>query len=207
MNIYQFHITLYRQIKRTLFGPFSKLRKYNICMWHAGRCGSTVIADLIRQDGRIDWGGEILEGDPKKMFKKGYEKDYALNIINKKINKRQKLSGLKPFGFEMKLWHYERIELPFSDVLRLLQDIGFNRHIILERKNYLRIGASAKVAKATGNFHYKTGEKRKHKKVYFDVSNKNLMDGIKIHEDFYNQLKSELPAGHLYLCYEDDIEV
>ena len=47
--------------------PFSILRPLNICMWHIGRCGSTVVGNLWDQDSCIVWGSEILEAYSKKV--------------------------------------------------------------------------------------------------------------------------------------------
>ncbi len=116
-----------------LYSPFSVLRDLNICMWHIGRCGSTVIADLIQQDGRIDWGGEILEDFSKNPPPKAIKSSDIPKEVYRKIKKRQRIAGYRPFGFEMKLWHYERLKLEFEEVFEILQQLGFNKNIVLER--------------------------------------------------------------------------
>ena len=193
-------------VKALAYWPFSLMRNTNICMWHTGRCGSTVIADLIKQDGRIDWAEEILESfskmPPPEILEKG---DFRHQIFHR-INKRQKLAALRPFGFEMKIWHYKRFNLDFDEAYEIIKRIGFSKHIILERKNYLRVGVSAKVAATTGQSHLKSGQERKTHKVTIDVSDNRLYEGIKLHEDFYRELKQKLPKDSLYICYEDDVE-
>jgi hypothetical protein len=188
-------------------GPFSLFRKTNICMWHTGRCGSTVLADLIKKDGRIDWGSEILEGVSINPPLQALNNDeIAKHLVYRIINKRQKIAATRPFGFEMKLWHYKRLNLEIPDVLNILDKIGFNKHIILERRNYLRVGVSAKVAKASGQTHLMQGQKIRPTKIEFNVSDDRLQKGIELHEKFYRDLKKILPSGFLYICYEDDIE-
>ncbi|MBC2709802.1 MAG: hypothetical protein HGJ94_01940 [Desulfosarcina sp.] len=193
-------------LKSLLYGPFSLLRTFNVCMWHTGRCGSTVIEDLIKKDGRIDWGSEILESFSKNPPQKIIDNGDIKKQIYRKINKRQKLAAFRPFGFEMKLWHYKRLNIEFEDVFEILQKIGFNKNIILERKNYLRVVVSAKVAGATSQSHIKQGQERKFATIKLDVFDDRLHEVIKIHERFYQDLKENLPPGFLYICYEDDIE-
>lgn len=175
-------------------------------MWHPGRCGSTVIADLIQQDGRIDWAGEILErfskNPPPKIMKSG---DIPKEVY-RKIKKRQRIAGYRPFGFEMKLWHYKRLELEFEEVIEILQQLGFNKNIVLERKNYLRRGVSGEVARTVGQFHLKQGQERKSTKIKINVSDDSYLNWLKFQERYYQELKEKLPRDFLYLCYEDDIE-
>jgi hypothetical protein len=175
-------------------------------MWHAGRCGSTVIADLIQQDGRIDWAGEILEGFSKNPPSKAKNRSDVSEKIYRKIQKRQWQAGYHPFGFEMKLWHYNRLNMEFEEIAEILQRLGFNKNIVLERKNYLRIGVSAKIALATGQPQLRRGQQRRSIKVRIDVNDDRLCKGIDCHKHFYSELKEKLPSDFLYICYEDDIE-
>lgn len=214
MKVLNIEKTLFKSLRRKIvfnlksciYGPFSVLRNLNICMWHSGRCGSSVVADLIKQDGRIDWGGEILEifsnNPPPKLINSG-------NIskeVYRKINKRQRLAGYRPFGFEMKHRHYERLKLEFDEVLKIVKQLGFNKNIILERKNYLRVIVSATISQKTGKWHKPRDQRMKLTKIKVNVSNDGLLNNIKFHEHFYHELKDKLPQDLLYLCYEDDIE-
>jgi len=50
----------------------------------------------------------------------------------------------------MKLWHYKRLGLELEEVIEMLQHLGFNKNIVLGRKNHLRAGVSGKIALTTG---------------------------------------------------------
>jgi len=189
-----------------LYGPLSMLRDLNICMWHTGRCGSTVIADLIMQDGRITWGGELLEGVSKRWSQNTISNDISEKIY-RKIKKVQMIAGWRPFGFEMKLWHHKRLELEFDQVYSIVQKLGFNKHIILERKNYLRQAVSWHVARARGQTHLKKGQQRELVKIKLNVNeDSRLLYGLRLYTDYYKELREKLPEESLYLCYEDDIQ-
>jgi len=176
-------------------------------MWHTGRCGSSVIADLIRQDGRIHWAGEILEGYSKIWSQKNIMNGDISKQIYRKIKKRQMIAGWRAFGFEMKLWHHKRLNLEFEEVFGILQQLSFNNNILLERKNYLRQTVSWQVAKARGQIHLRQGQERKLVKIKLNVSDDSrLLYGLRLYTHYHQELKEKLPQDFLYLCYEDDIQ-
>lgn len=106
----------------------------------------------------------------------------------------------------MKLYHYIRLKLELEKVIEILQELGFNKNIILERKNYLRTYVSWEVSQKTGQVHLKRGQERKSAKIKVNVSDDTLLNKMKLHECFHNELKERLPQDFLYICYEDDIE-
>lgn len=175
-------------------------------MWHSGRCGSTVIADLISDDGRIVWDSEILENfsqnPPPILLANGA----MLERVGQIIAAQQRSAGLKPFGFEMKLWHYKRLGLELDKVYGLLRRMRFGKHIILERRNHLRALVSGRVAFASGEWHIQKGQEVKPTLIKFNASDACLHDEIKLHEKFYEDLKATLPTESFYMSYEDDIE-
>lgn len=171
-------------------------------MWHTGRCGSSVVADLIRRDGRIDWAGEILERPSIEWT--GLNAEDALRRCRGAIDRRRYDAGRRPFGFEMKLWHYRRFELTTLGVRQMVSSLGFEKHIVLERKNYLRQRVSGRVAEESGRYHRKSGEEPAAVSVTIDLD--TLMHFIALCEGFYGTIRATL-SDHLYLTYEDDIEV
>ena len=196
-------------LKTILYGPLSALRDLNVCMWHTGRCGSTVIADLINQDGRIHWAGEILEGYTNKIWsqKKIVDGNDSKKQIYRRINKRQKAAGRHPFGFEMKHDHHQKLNVEFDDALKIIKQLRFDKYILLERKNYLRQAVSWRVAVARGKTHLVKGQKRKLVKININVTDEDtLLNGLKSHTQYHKELKEKLPPDFLYLCYEDDIQ-
>lgn len=191
------------QIFRTVLNaPFSVFRPFNVCLWHAGRCGSTVLADLLGQDGRFSWGGEILERYSKEV-EAGNRQSKAWNGTKRRIRAKQLAGGAKIFGFEIKVWHLRRMEIETSRMLDFLRKQGYEKHIILERKNFLRIFVSGVVGRATSKLHYKMGEKRVFKKIYIDPE--EVRHTLPIFESYYQEIKTLLPKDSLIISYEDDI--
>lgn len=178
----------------------SAFQPFRVCMWHTGRCGSSVVADLISRDGRIYWAGEILDRPSKEWS--GLSADEALYRCRKAINWKRYEAGRAPFGFEMKLWHYHRLGLTTPEVHRMVARLGFGKHIVLERRNYLRQRVSGRVAEESGRYHRRAGQNAAAEKVKIDLE--NLMDVIQLWEGF-GGIRAEL-GDHLHLTYEDDIE-
>lgn len=179
----------------------STFQPFRICMWHTGRCGSSVIADLVSRDGRICWAGEILERPSKEWS--GLSGEEALRRCRKAINRRRYEAGRSPFGFEMKLWHHHRLGLTATDMYGLTTELGFRSHVVLERKNHLRQHISGELARLTGRYHRRAGAPASAATLRVDTE--RLMLGVDWFETYHAELRRMLP-GHLYLTYEDDIE-
>jgi len=180
----------------------SRYQPFRVCLWHTGRCGSSVVADLIRRDGRIDWAGEVLERPSIEWA--GFSGEGALRRCREAISRRRYDAGRMPFGFEMKLWHYHRLDLTTLGVRNMVAGLGFEKHVVLERRNYLRQRVSGRVAEESGRYHRRAGEKPAAVTITIDLD--TLMHFIELCEGFYGTIRAAL-SDHLYLTYEDDIEV
>lgn len=186
----------------SIVGRFtSQFQPFRVCMWHAGRCGSSVIADLVSRDGRIYWAGEILENPSHEWA--GLPRDEALQCCRTAIDRKRYQAGRTPFGFEMKMWHHKRLGLTKEDMRYLTIDLGFRLHIVLERKNHLRQHVSGEIGKLTGTFHRREGSTASTRTLTVDPE--GVMRGAESYERYFADLRSMLP-GHLHLTYENDIE-
>ena len=182
--------------------PFSALRRFNVCMWHSGRCGSSVLGDLLRQDGRIVWGKEILERYSKKVEARNLQ-GAAWQGAKRRIRYNQLIAGARIFGFEMKIWHLKRMGVEPKTAWGFLKQQKYDKQIILERKNYLRVIVSGFVGQATSKLHCKTGESPVSAKIRLHL--RSLRNGLRIFTKFYDEMKRLLPESSLLITYEDDI--
>jgi hypothetical protein len=182
--------------------PFSIFRPFNICMWHIGRCGSTVVGNLLSQDSRIVWRSEILETYSKRVEARNLQHS-AWEGAKRRIRYKQLTAGSRIFGFEMKVWHLKRIGVKSKTVYNFLRDQKFDKHIILERKNYLRAEVSGCVGLAISKMHLKIGEPPVSAKIHLDM--KDVYEHMKLFDHFINEMKSILPENCLKITYEDDI--
>ncbi len=190
-------------LSRVVKGAFLFPREANICLWHAGRCGSTVLSSLLESDGRFDWKGEYLEkrskivesgkGDVEQIWRQG------LRSLKNDIF----TSNVKYLGIEMKLWHAVRFGKDAKYIFNSLMGLGFNRHVILERRNYLRVYLSGRVLVASGVSHTNSEKNIYNKQIIVDVE--NALKEVVLCDEFYRNLKATLPTDSLYLSYEDHI--
>jgi hypothetical protein len=198
MNLHQ----IPRAVRTFLNAPLSIFRPYNICLWHAGRCGSTVLGDLFMQDGRIVWGGEILESYSKQI-EAGNLQSAPWSEVKRRIRKNQRAAGSKIFGFEMKVWHLIRMGFEPAKMLEFLKEQRYEKHIILERKNYLRIIVSSAVAIATSKFHCRLEENPIPQRIHISLEEVRFL--LQIYDQYYKELKKLLSDEFLLITYEDDI--
>lgn len=199
-------MSLRRRIKRlplTIRDAFSTFPDFNICLWHAGRCGSTVLASLIDEDGRLNWKGEYFEKLSKDVELRGSAPEECWQTGVSKLEEIARTKDRRPLGIEMKLWHLMRMQKHVRDVYYALYPNPFDKHIVLERRNYLRIYLSGQVLHASGTSHIKDEKATYSEKVTIDVP--ELVSEIEICHKFYKDLRDALPSDHLYLTYEDDI--
>lgn len=182
--------------------PFSIFRPLNICMWHIGRCGSTVVGNLLNQDSRIVWDSEILEIYSKKVEARNFQ-HAAWKSAKRRIRYKQLTAGSKIFGFEMKVWHLKRIGVEPKTVLNFLKRQNFDKHIILERKNYLRAEVSGSVGLAIKKMHLKIGEPPVSVKIHLNM--KDVYENMGLFDHFIGEMKRLLPENSLNITYEDDI--
>lgn len=123
------------------------------------------------------------------------------------------------FGFETKFQHLDEngldIELP--KYLEKLQNLGFDKFILLERKNYLRQAISVARGQLTKTWHLSRGEKKPEFPVFEINVDKIGLGGhdremIRCFEFLKNSYENAVQAmrareiDFLPLSYEDDLE-
>jgi len=182
--------------------PFSFFRPFNVCMWHVGRCGSTVVGDLLNQDGRIVWGSEILEPYSREVETRNLQPK-AWKGAKRRIRYKQLMAGARIFGIEMKVWHLKRIGVEANTVLNFLKRNKYDKHILLERKNYLRVIVSGYAGLSSSKWHSKIGENPVSAEIRLDL--KVVNNHLRLFGQFFDEMKRILPENHLVITYEDDI--
>jgi hypothetical protein len=190
---------------------FSKTRK--IAMFHTGRCGSTVLANLISQNPMIFWDGEVYEKACRSRILKWHQ---TADIIQW-ANLRSYFAG-RFYGFEIKLntdghGNYRQIKSDLSQFIKQLLDADFKNFIVLSRRNYLRQIVSGAVGYQTQKWQQPSHEKPLLTKLELDIDNvpygydkKPLLSRFAEFDTTYRLLDDVL--GHqkvLRLYYEADI--
>lgn len=206
---------LLRSLRGWMLGPvFSRYRRGNVAMFHIGRCGSSVVGNLLDQHPKIYWDGEIyhrfLKSPPKESGSGTYRK--PIDPLEY-VRKRMTLAGERFYGCEVKFYHLDLLDSELAEYVKELENLGFGHFIILERKNYLRKVVSSIIAKKTSRFHQPSHRKAALNRIVLDPSDvcidsdsKPLLDYLQTYQDRFRTLKGLLSHREaLHLTYEDHV--
>lgn len=200
----------------SLIGILAKMRqpKGLIAMLHYGRCGSTVLGDLLNQHPEILWDSEIFD----KMLRNKLFKDYWRSDPIRLLRIRMLLAGNQHYGFETKchpLYDLRKsiLNMSVTHYLETLKQLGYRNFIVLKRRNYLRQQVSIEVAWQNNQaWHQPAQAKATLKSIRLDVdkvwfgNQKPLLESFEERDQGYAELESLLARDRtLHLTYEDHI--
>lgn len=188
-----------------------------VAMYHIGRSGSTVLCDLLAKNPKISW-----EEEPFEPFYSGGWRGGKHRLMGKILLRSPKL-GLQFkrqfgrcdwFGFDVKFYHWRDQKISTLDSLALLEKAGYERVIILKRRNFLRKVVSSVIALKRKSYHsVEEGYGKSIGKVELEVGG-ILIDGDRLpllerfagwDRSFDEIEQGSKKYGHLHLNYEDDI--
>ena len=188
-------------------------------MFHIGRCGSGVLADLMEQHRSIAWDGELLKprrfhrqlGFPVRHLRPGSPaRARALLMIV-----RKRLAAADPataYGFETKFFHLEREGVGVDQFLGLVRNEGVDRFVVLRRRNTLHTVVSGLLAARAGR-HHETAPTPRPEPIVIDPDNialdrtiTPLVDLLDRWERNYADLEQRLSGDStLTLTFEDHV--
>lgn len=174
------------------------------CMFHVGRSGSTVLADQLGQHPGLAWAGELL--DPKRI-RLGPRTALAL------VEATARAAGERGFGFETKFYHLRRAGLGLGDFVARLDALGFDRFLVVRRRNLLRKVVSSQVARASRSWHLPAGTAAALHTIRIDPDrvpveggHRPLVEIIELYLADFRALDAALGGRpRLDLVFEDDI--
>lgn len=204
--------TIYRKSVETLN---SATRKQSVVMFHIGRCGSTVLCNMLNKHKSINWEGEIFESYTQP-------KNHSVEDVSSWIKENMNKKVSHTYGFEVKYlpWlhlHQNCIDMTIPEYISLLKQLNFSKFIVLHRNNYLKHTISGQVGYKKQQWH-STKKTDKPDKINIDVNSiptgftfgvwqHTMLDLFDRIDDSYNILKESLSSDDcLFLTYEDDIE-
>jgi hypothetical protein len=182
-----------------------------VVTFHIGRCGSTVLGDLLNQHPRVQWLGEIHEWP--EFRDQAAPAGPGSELIRRL---RTRLPAVqKPFiGVEAKFFHLHDHGVALDEFLSELRAEGKCRFIVLRRRNYLRKIVSSLAARQRGRWFVKPGTVLpparlaiNPDRVCIDGDAQPLIDYLEDWDAQFAQLDAALLGEDpLPLAYEDDIE-
>ena len=185
---------------------WKRTRRNNVVVIHAGRCGSTVLCDLLGQSRRIHNAGEVFNPANEQRMKLLRELGDPIRILEhemRPIDRKYFLFATKPFREETQ----EALTGEVPQYLRRLRDVGFRRFIVLERRNDLRRRVSGLVAFKTRVWHSTVRPDQPQRVCFPEEDIVALPSRIAAVQREHREMRSLLGEKHrLDLFYEDDIE-
>jgi len=186
-----------------------KKRHKNIVMLHAGRTGSSVIADMLSQHTNIKWNGEIYLDYPKYLT--FFTSDPIQFLIYKMYQKHSKI-----YGFELKALKNQHLEmfikLSLEEYLEEITNLGYSYFIFLKRKNLLRRYISIIQMLETNVYHTTKNPVKPRiitintKNIWINNQKTDLINYFKILEKEYDDVQKIIKKyNFLYLSYEEDV--
>lgn len=205
------------RVTRKFVRPVTSLfRPGAVAMFHIGRCGSTVLTDLLRQNKKICWDGEIYQAHCNWLESKGIV--LSPNSLRGQspfelLQRHMRFSGARYYGFEIKFYNLRCYGIDTEVFVREIERLGIKRFILLERRNYLRKIVSSVVAEKAGQYHVRIGSKSKLVRVKIEIDELNLdydrkplLEHLRgFRDDVVNFQRLMNGRGFLKLTYEDDI--
>lgn len=201
-------MTPYRGVNRLLNSHY---RKKKLVMLHHGRCGSSVLGNLLNQHPKIYWAGEIFEA-----YMKGSKRSQP-NFVEQTLKNSSNMRTSELYGFETKYLAEQHlsegcINMTLKAYIAQLRDLGYEHFILLHRSNYLRRAISAEIARQQQSWHTQTTIKTAQKitldinKVTIGIANRSLLESFESLDASYEKLQTLLqPTKVLVLSYEKDI--
>ncbi|MET0566982.1 MAG: hypothetical protein ABW021_11125 [Acidimicrobiia bacterium] len=181
-----------------------------VAMLHVGRCGSTVVAEMLGRHPAISWDGEVFED--KVRSKIGFEEVPPREFLINRIGDTPEI-----YGFEIKYLpsHHPRIlGLDLAGLLDLTDSVGVNHYVTLHRHNYLRRVVSGVIGRERRRWHRTSDETMPDTSVRVDLNavpfgpRQPLLAVFEEMKQGEADLKSALSdRAALHLTYEDDVAV
>ena len=144
---------------------YYRIRKNNVCMMHVGRCGSTVLANMMDQHPNIYWEGEFFSKSRLPRLFRHYDTEDPFRALWLRSGRAKS----RFFGFEVKahpIMHpYEIDETLRSVVKKCIRRIGCRHFILLTRAHFLRRYVSVLTGRKRNKWNFEKGETVKQPKV------------------------------------------
>ena len=200
-------VTSYKRMAHSKTWPDQ--RRGNTVMFHTGRSGSSVVADLLARHPDIFWDGELFNYDLLVWRERMRPR---LKQAGKTIGSRINYANVPIYGFEVLSTQLQAGLIDTREFVSMLDDFGVRQFILLTRRNILRKIVSNLVARERGRWRLKMGETAPMTRIFIDPENvrlactKPLVEHIRDFREDYRALEETLGNRRtLQLVYEDDI--
>ena len=207
---------LRKRVSRMLDPLWRRVRPANLCVFHGGRVGSTVLGDLLGQHPRIHWGGEVYWQVTRQYKSHDGPEPFQPSIDHRgTLRSAMRKAGRCAFGGEVKFDHLDLMGIGIGDFVRAdLNRMCFDHFVLMQRHNLLRQVASGLRVREEGRWKQAAGEEAVCRQVWIDVENQpylgapigllNMFTHIETRQEQVRQALKDRKL--LCLHFEEDIE-
>lgn len=192
----------------------------HVVMFHIGRCGSTVLGNLLGAHPRIAWASELYAPIFMRWRQQagGVERVGRVPVDPLVLLRANLLRANRPiYGLEVKPFHLRLLGCPQKRFIEQTAALGFGRYVLLDRENRLRKVVSSVIAHGQPTRHHlPAGQEAPLNPVRIDpacvridfaaCSLLELLEGYEADMAHLAALLGDDPARVLRLSYEADIE-
>jgi hypothetical protein len=203
-----------RRIDQLAGLPFASRRPGAVCLFHVGRCGSSVLGEMLHQHPDVKWDREIYYHRWMQDGKRQTTWDSEAYL-----RRHMWSSGSRWYGFETKFLPQQHLAIVGRTLEEYLAEIaraGVTHHVVLRRRNSLRRMISAAAGLRSGRRHAAADQPESTPEpVHLRIENVRIARGaapLTLVESLaeiarsYDALEALLPsASTLHLTFEDDI--
>lgn len=200
-------------VAHRLLGPaLSRWRPGAVAVFHIGRCGSTVLTDLLDQHPGVYWDGETygrVIADIKRSGRSRAEVEFdPVQYVVRRLPR----SGHRWYGFDLKFSHVTEFGLAVADYVDAARSAGVTHFVILRRNNYVRHAISGINGGRRGKYHHRDGAPEPLapialplQAVNVDLYRSSLIEHFERWDRLYNEVELHLGENALTITYEHDI--
>jgi hypothetical protein len=178
-------------------------------MFHTGRSGSSVIADMLGQHPAIHWDGELFNYQLMLWRNNPRNRMEEAQVL---VRRRMSLFDKPVYGFEILPTQLLAGQIDQRELLAVLDEFGVGHFVVLTRRNILRKIVSNLVARERGRWRLKAGESAPLTRIHIDTDNvqmattQPLVTHIRETLVDYEALSASLGSRRcLHLVYERDV--
>jgi hypothetical protein len=184
-----------------------------ICCFHFGRCGSTLLGNMLQSHPQIEWAGELFHAHHERKDRSVELRPFEL------LKNRIAHSAFRHFGFETKFQHLDSngLQLDLEAYLLQLNKLGFRKFIVLKRNNYLRQAISVARGQISSMWHVPIKDMvPETEPLYLDTvcvslggRNRSILDCFQFLDQSYSDAMDTLRRLSFCLCelcYEEHLQ-
>ena len=124
-------------LSQRVLGPLNANRRPGaVALFHIGRCGSTVLTELLDQHPKMYWDGETYGRVLDELKDAGQDRSTSGFDPATYVEQRLQRSGSRWFGYDVKFFHVTDFNVTVDDYVKQITSRGITHLVVLRRRNY-----------------------------------------------------------------------